>query len=109
MSQTIETKKYLIYSANSDHVIHLFEDLKKEYKNSIYTFINHENEKEIDILQGDTLYKYYWFRGIRGRRFEDLEAVYVDSLFYNSNSYNYHITTLGWPTPESICSDTRFF
>ena len=57
------------------------------------------------------MYVYTWYRDLRDRHFKtgEFEAVYVDECFYNTKYYFNLINMNDWATPESICSDIRFF
>ena len=107
----MKTKHYLLYSGNRGNVDALFGALKIEFRNDIKRIINENFKKEIYIEQNDIMYVYTWYRDLRGRHFKtgEFEAVYVDECFYNTKYYFNLINMNDWATPESICSDIRFF
>lgn len=107
----MKIKNYLLYSGNRENVDALFSALKAEFKNDIKRITDENFKKEIYIEQNNIMYIYTWYRDLRGRHFEvgKFEAVYVDECFYNTKYYFNLINMNSWATPESICSDIRFF
>lgn len=107
----MKTKHYLLYSGNRGNIDALFGALKIEFKNDIKRIVDENFKKEIYIEQNGIMYIYTWYRDLRGRHFEvgEFEAIYVDECFYNTKYYFNLINMNDWATPESICSDIRFF
>lgn len=107
----MKTKHYLLYSGNRGNVDALFGALKIEFKNDIKRIVDENFKKEIYIEQNGIMYVYTWYRDLRDRHFKtgEFEAVYIDECFYNTKYYFNLINMNDWATPESICSDIRFF
>ena len=107
----MKTKHYLLYSGNRGNVDALFGALKIEFKNDIKRIVDENFKNEIYIDQNGIMYPYPCYTDTRGRHLKtgEFEAVYVDECFYNTKYYFNLINMNDWATPESICSDIRFF